>query len=438
MQKESPSVLLLLPWFILVWIGVFLWQGAEHIRDEHRHKESLVDVGESSIGVLEAAIQSMGRGRRQRPDFLGLVLEELISVSKVKGAWVAENDGTLIASTGVVPEMKVYPGAVWLENGLVVGRSIDLGRHAAGHRGWGVFSEEEPLPAHLQLFLDRAGVDHEIAADLLLRVTIVAVVSLALTGGFLVLRSGRRARRLREDLVIAQDRAQRNREWALLGAGMAHETKTPLSVVRGVAERLIDECDHFPRQKEDVGRIVEEVDRVVSRINEFLQFSRPVDPVMKPLELQLLLEEMANLVDADLSSRQGRLVIDVDTITILADRRMLLQILLNLLVNAARAISEGGEIRLSGKRTGENHAVIDIRDNGCGIPASEVEKVFEPYYTRSSGGTGLGLAIVSRLAQAHGWKVEISSKENVGTCVRLSGILRSKDEGKQKNHPRRR
>jgi signal transduction histidine kinase len=119
---------------------------------------------------------------------------------------------------------------------------------------------------------------------------------------------------------------------------------------------------------------------------------------------------------------------------------MLRRILLNLIVNAARAIPEGGWIRLSAAAKGGEGggAVLEVRDNGHGIDDADLDKVFEPYYTRAPGGTGLGLAIVRRLVEAHGWRVELESEKGVGTVVRLVGVHVIPDEQRREENPRRR
>ena len=105
-----------------------------------------------------------------------------------------------------------------------------------------------------------------------------------------------------------------------------------------------------------------------------------------------------------------------------ADRDMLRQILHNLLVNAARALGPGGRIRLETRTCADRTCILELHDDGEGIPPEDMEKIFEPYYTRTPGGTGLGLAIVRRLVEAHGWRIEIDSQPGAGTLVRIVGV----------------
>jgi signal transduction histidine kinase len=272
------------------------------------------------------------------------------------------------------------------------------------------------------LFLDDGEVHRETSADLQLRLIILASAAAAATGLYFFLRANARTRRLGTELAVAEERSRRNREWVMLGAGLAHETKNPLAVVRAAAQRLAAEGCDDPRLSETVHQIVDEVDRVVSRVNEFLCYSRPIEPTPETVELRSFLEEIGSLLEPDLKPGRGELVVEAQPTAVLADPDMLRQILLNLLVNATHAIPEGGRIELRAEHSADGTVRIEVRDNGQGIPASELERVFEPYFTRSPRGTGLGLAIVRRLVEAQGWRIDIESKVGMGTRVVICNI----------------
>ena len=367
----------------------------------------------------------MGRGRRERPEFLELVLNEVVLAPGVKGAWLTEINGTPIASAGATAALSAPPdvtAALWLDDGLIIGRRIETGLCSFGGAGRTHRIELKSRPAHFFLFLDRTQVDAEITGDVLLRAAVLAACLVAITGAYLLVRARFKTRQLQADLARAEERSQRHREWALLGAGLAHETKNPLAVVRGLAQQLAEEDASESRHP---GYIVEEVDRVVTRIDEFLQFARPVHPHLEAVDIGKLLNDMGALVRVDLAPRQGRLSLDTESVKIVADQGMLRQIILNLLVNAAHAITSNGTITLRSYTAPDQTVAIEVRDDGRGIPAEEIDKVFEPYYTRSPGGTGLGLAIVRRLAELHGWRVEITSAPNTGTTVRITSIAKA-------------
>ena len=403
------------------------WQLSEHAAEVRRHREGLERAGQASLGMLEAAIRSMGRGRRQRPEFLEMVFHEVSSVPGIRGTWLTEPSGNVIFSKGgdlPVSDPRTFPGSLWQKDGVLIGRRVDIGECPFDGRGRERSSESMSLPTYLFLSLDAAEVDREIASDLRLRAAIGGAAGLAAAGAFLVWRARGRTRNLRTMLAIAEERSRRDREWAVLGAGLAHETKNPLSAVRGIAQRLAGEIED-PGKAERAREIVDEVDRTVARLNEFLQFSRPVEPRPEPVEIRPLFEEMGRLIEADLAPKGGKLEIAAGAEAAMADRGMLRQILLNLLVNSARAIGVGGRIRLAARTAEEATLSLEVEDDGVGIAPGEVERVFEPYFSRSPGGTGLGLAIVRRLAEGHGWNISLESTPGAGTRLRILGVRRA-------------
>lgn len=423
--SEKPALVILLFWFLLAWGGLCVWQAVEYESVVQMHKEHLVKLGQSCISVMEASFRSIGRGRREKPEFLGIILEEIIAVPEIKGAWLASLDGDLLAASGsaeTLPLPSTELEFAWLRDGMIVWQEIDVSPCATGQGPGSKFSgQASPQPARLFLFIDRGAMDDEIHRDGRLRLGVAVFALVALSGVYLFIRSRIRSKRLQAELTLATERAHRSKEWALLGAGLAHETKNPLSVVRGLAQRLTEGGVDPAR---DSGLIVDEVDRIVARIDEFLQFSRPVTPSLTTVQLEALLNAMAGLIQADLAARTATITVNASPVAVSADENMLRQILLNVLVNAARSLAPGGRIDLTGRLADDGSVTIEVRDNGRGMPADDRDKIFLPYYTRSEGGTGLGLAIVKRLADAHDWRVAITSQEDRGTTVAITGIRR--------------
>lgn len=428
-ESLSPHTLALL--LALGWLLLLGWQVAASLGERRLLSESLEQRGRASIGMLEASLRAVGRGRRERPELLTSVFQEISGVPGILGVWLTELDGELIASGSPardLPDPRGFPGVAWEPDGLLIGEEIDIGPCQFGPgRGVRFPSLSESRPVHVFLLLDRGELDREITADLVLRGAVLAVSAMAAVVAWLLLRARRRARSLSIDLALVEERSRRDREWALLGAGLAHETKNPLNVIRSAAQRLGSEEPIRPADASLFRQIVDEVDRVVARINEFLRFSRPVEPRPERLDLAPFLAGLRQLVEPDLAPRRGSLVVECAPVAAIADADVLRQVILNLLVNASRAIGEGGAIWVVAEQRPDGRLGIEVRDDGEGIAREELEKVFEPYYTRSPGGTGLGLAIVRRLAEAHGWRVEIESHPGAGTRVRVTGIEIAQD-----------
>jgi signal transduction histidine kinase len=208
-----------------------------------------------------------------------------------------------------------------------------------------------------------------------------------------------------------------------LAAGLAHETKNPLSLIRGMAQS----CLHKPFDSEEsrriAGKIVDESDRLEGRINSFLSYSRPLDPSLSSIDLHEVVLQTVELFEEEASAKGILLQTDLEAHLVLADPDMLRQILVNLLSNSLSACRAGDSIAIRGGTEGQG-AILEIRDSGKGISPEDLPQVTKPYFTRREGGTGLGLAIVSQLAQAHGWRLEIESQTDRGTTVQVLGIRR--------------
>ena len=143
-------------------------------------------------------------------------------------------------------------------------------------------------------------------------------------------------------------------------------------------------------------------------ISNMLIFTRPLHVEKELLELKEVVEECAEAATHALREKGIELEIKGKAIRAWADRELLKQALLNLLINAIQAIEEKGSITVDvGER--ENEAFISITDTGCGIPKEVQKKVFDPFFSTKKRGTGLGLAIVHRIVEAHHGRITLSS-----------------------------
>jgi two-component system phosphate regulon sensor histidine kinase PhoR len=214
-------------------------------------------------------------------------------------------------------------------------------------------------------------------------------------------------------------------------ANVSHELRTPLTAIRGFAETLRGSEVPAEQRREYLDVILRHADRLTALIEDLLELSR-IEGGTRDLALEAVdAAALARDLLRDLKPRldAGRLVGEVsDTAAprVLADRRALVQVLLNLLDNAIKYSEPGGriEIAVAGAPTGVR---IEVRDTGIGVPAADQARIFERFYrvekarSRDLGGTGLGLAIVKHLVQALDGEVRVSSREGQGTTfsVRL-------------------
>jgi two-component system, NtrC family, sensor histidine kinase HydH len=216
--------------------------------------------------------------------------------------------------------------------------------------------------------------------------------------------------------------ARHFRDLSQAAAGLAHETRNPLGLIRGWTQRLADSGADSSDARQRVQAVIEECDRVTARINQFLAFARPSDPKPERFDLTALVGELAVLLEPDLNAKHLSIGRMTGNNPILADREMLREALFNLLQNAVQASPEDETVEISVARRRDGRLRIEIADRGAGVPREAVASLFVPYFTTRAGGTGLGLAIVRRIAAAHGWEVGYSPRPGGGAIFWLDGI----------------
>jgi len=232
-----------------------------------------------------------------------------------------------------------------------------------------------------------------------------------------------------DELAEAQEQLYHSQKLASIGrlaAGVAHEINNPLTGVLTFSSFLVKRMQDNPEVREDLETIVRETKRCRRIVKGLLDFSKQV-PVRKAnIDIGEVIERAMSIVESRLNldniSVSRQLSDDLPLVT--ADPDQLLQVFINLLVNAADAIGKsGGEISIRAHpRTGNGRREVEIivADNGCGIPTDEIGKVFEPFYTtKDREGTGLGLAVVWGIVDKHGGAVDLTSEVGVGTTVTL-------------------
>jgi two-component system nitrogen regulation sensor histidine kinase NtrY len=242
------------------------------------------------------------------------------------------------------------------------------------------------------------------------------------------------------DLVAAQ----RTSAWADVARRIAHEIKNPLTPIQLSAERLrrkygkmINDEDGVFAQCTDT--IVRQVDDIRRMVDEFSRFARMPKPVIAADDVADTLRQSAFLLRVGNSDIDINVEIAEDPMPARFDRRLLSQALTNIIKNAAEAISAvppfelgKGVIRVSAVREGDN-IVIDVVDNGIGLPKENRNRLLEPYVTTREKGTGLGLAIVGRIIEDHGGSIELRDAADLipgqrGAWVRIRFASAGKPE----------
>lgn len=234
-----------------------------------------------------------------------------------------------------------------------------------------------------------------------------------------------------------EDQLRRSDRLAALGtlaAGLAHEIKNPLTSLRtftGLVSRKFDD----ERFRETFQRVVpRELERINGIVERLLQLARPTRLSFKPVRLPVLLNRVLELYANQIEVKQIIVVREYarDLPAIQADQEHLYQTLVNLVANALEAMDPGGRLTLRAgwtegadpfplpRRWSLNRRVkVEIEDTGTGIPPSEADKVFNPFFTTKAGGTGLGLALAHKIIEDHGGAISFRSTPGVGTTFRV-------------------
>ncbi len=258
--------------------------------------------------------------------------------------------------------------------------------------------------------------------DLLLR-TLVVLLSAAAAGiSGLAWRNLIKTADLQIRLVKASEMNAHLKGLNLAAAGLAHETRNPLNIIRGLAQMISKENDASAETRRRAREITDETDRVTAQLNEFINYSRPREVRRGNVALGNVSNEVVRALNYDLEEKSIKLQVTDEGLTIEADEQLLRQTLFNLLINAIQATDANGEIQIVAYRTSPEEAALEIRDNGHGVPPEQRQEIFKPYFTTHQKGTGLGLAVVQQIVSAHGWEIVCLGNEPKGAIFRISRL----------------
>lgn len=219
--------------------------------------------------------------------------------------------------------------------------------------------------------------------------------------------------------ALAAERRQRAilSDLNLAAAGLAHETRNPLGIIHGLADRMAADPRATPQLQTAAEQIIDEADRAAERLSDFMNFARIPDPVVGTVDLDALLERIGCVLSPEFEERSGALTWDGAAIRVQADAAMLEQLIVNLLLNSLEAAGEG-QTRVIAELTGAR-ATLSVCDDGPGIPEALRSEIFKPYVSAKPTGHGLGLAIVKRIVDQHGWRITITHPERGGCQMQV-------------------
>jgi signal transduction histidine kinase len=216
-------------------------------------------------------------------------------------------------------------------------------------------------------------------------------------------------------------KAERLAELGTVASGMAHEIGTPMNVILGRAEYLMNRVKEEPIKK-GLQTIVTQVERITKVMNQLLSFARRQAPERRPLDLKAVVENSIEIFQERLARNRIHVELQKDEQCppVLADADQMSQVLINLIMNAVHAMPEGGTLRVGMERANEM-VMLTVADTGHGIPPEVAKKVFEPFFTTKEfgKGTGLGLTVVKGIIEEHQGAIAVESEPGKGTTFTI-------------------
>jgi len=222
--------------------------------------------------------------------------------------------------------------------------------------------------------------------------------------------------RLKERLA----RAERLSSMGEMAAGISHEIRNPLGIIRSSAELLKKKMAQVDPTNSITDIIIEESTRLNGIITDFINFARPRNPNLTPCRLEDIIEKNISFLGSQIEA--NRITVHKryqnSLPEIMADSDMLYQSFLNIFINAMQAMPQGGNIDVDIQAT---DSIVSVRfeDDGYGIPETVMEKIWDPFFTTKEKGTGLGLGIVKNIIESHGGSIQLVNRETRGARVTI-------------------
>jgi signal transduction histidine kinase len=366
--------------------------------------------GGDEIGQVRRKITQVGQQLRGVHEIFSTQRENLNLV-------MAGLEDGLLLFTRDTRAVMVSPAA---EKFLGASSSTFLGRRLAE-----IFPEGHPLRAVLHLEGDELA---EVAAEIDLNTTNgfrrvgISVQGIQegneRIGALVTLRDLDSLESINTQLQVSERLAALGR----ITAGVAHEVKNPLNSMRLWLENLKESmpADQDSSSQQAVNVLDKEIDRLDTVVKRFLDFNRPMEIRLEATQLSQLLPEVLEIAQPQLRKANIQLaqLLPIDVPEVYVDRDLLKQAVLNLVLNAAEAMPDGGQLSLVLSRRGDM-AEITVADTGKGIPPENKQKIFQLFFTTRPGGSGIGLASAFRIVQLHNGSIDFTSEVGRGTTFRI-------------------
>ena len=428
-RKRIPKPRLVgLVFLFVLWVMFAVWQRTEHVHQCELIHDSLSSQAEALSSAVTSGIQShrwFGPFVQQQLPSTLSVLAQSKNVMAIAVVVKGSSDDAYFAGDREQVDLALPVGEHARGDTLQVVRSFTMHNNPPLHGAVAAFADVPPsVDFHSIVVLDRTSMMAQVYREARNRILIFVLGTLLLIAAGAVWQFTVRLAQSEGTTRVLKAETRHLRELGQAAAGLAHETRNPLGLIRGWTQRLAKAGLPTDDQQEQAEAVLEECDRVTARINQFLAYARQAEANIGSVALEELVQELHTLLQSDFDA--GRLKLATHRLNqppaIQADRDQLRQVLFNLLQNAIAFAPEGSTITISLHDSQRGSFRLEVADQGTGAPEEIVDSLFEPYVTRRPGGTGLGLSIVQRIAVAHDWNVGYKSGNEGGSVFWIDGI----------------
>jgi signal transduction histidine kinase len=234
---------------------------------------------------------------------------------------------------------------------------------------------------------------------------------------------------LANQVAIARENANLYREilradkLAALGtvaAGLAHEIKNPLASLKGMTQILPENLTDPGFVKNYVEMVPRQLDRINTIVETLMRIGKPQKYAMTGVNLSKILDDLFRLMENQ--ARKKNIVFKKEwepDLLVQGDAEQLMQVFMNLILNAIDAMPKGGTLIIKGVGEEGKGVRVEVGDTGVGIPADKLKNVFDPFFTTKEGGMGLGLAVTYRIIKEHNGEIEVKSRMGEGTTFKI-------------------
>jgi signal transduction histidine kinase len=224
-----------------------------------------------------------------------------------------------------------------------------------------------------------------------------------------------------EERTVAEEKLTRSEHLAQLGqlaASLAHEIKNPLAGISGAIQVIRDQMEGDDPKQAVIREILAQIGRLDATVKDLLVYARPRPPEFRPCDLVTTTQRVLKVIREAPSMRSIPVQVNAESQVppVPVDLRQIEQLVMNLLLNAAQACKNGGDINVN-ISSADRRVLIEIADTGTGMTPEVRARAFEPFFTTKAKGTGLGLPICKKIVEAHGGTIALDSTSGKGTTV---------------------